>query len=71
EIGSGDGRLTSQYARQAAVVVAVEPDRARVALARRAAAADELPNVTYRVGSAERLHLGGGGFDIALFSWSL
>jgi 2-polyprenyl-3-methyl-5-hydroxy-6-metoxy-1,4-benzoquinol methylase len=70
EIGSGDGRLTLQYASQAARVLAVEPDRASVSLARRAAA-KELPHVTFRVGAAERVRLGGSGFDIALFSWSL
>ena len=71
EFGSGDGRLTGQYANRAAMVIAVEPDRARVALARRAAAQAKLTNITVRAGSAERVRLGGGGFDIALFSWSL
>ena len=71
EIGCGDGRLTRQYARLASTVVAIEPDRARIREARRAAAAEGLTNVLFRVGTAERLRLGGGQFDIVLFSWSL
>jgi 16S rRNA A1518/A1519 N6-dimethyltransferase RsmA/KsgA/DIM1 with predicted DNA glycosylase/AP lyase activity len=35
EIGSGDGRLTREYARLAKEVVAIEQDRAGVAIARR------------------------------------
>ena len=71
EIGCGDGRLTRQYAPLASTVVAIEPDPARIREARRAAATEGLTNVSFRVGTAERLRLGGGPFDIALFSWSL
>ena len=71
EIGCGDGRLTRQYAPLASSVVAIEPDPARIREARRAAATEGLTNVSFRVGTAERLRLGGGPFDIALFSWSL
>jgi ubiquinone/menaquinone biosynthesis C-methylase UbiE len=71
ELGCGDGRLTRQLAPLASNVVAVEPDPARIAEARRAAASEGISNVTFRVGSAERLRIGGGHFDIALFSWSL
>jgi ubiquinone/menaquinone biosynthesis C-methylase UbiE len=71
EIGCGDGRLTRQYAGVAASVVAIEPDAAKIRAARRAAAAEGLTNVVFRVGTAERVRLGGGPFDIALFSWSL
>lgn len=70
ELGCGDGRLTLQFAPLASRVVAIEPDPARIALARRAAAAEGISNVTFRVGSAERLRVG-GTFDVALFSWSL
>jgi ubiquinone/menaquinone biosynthesis C-methylase UbiE len=52
-------------------VVAVEPDRAKIALARRTAISEGFNNISFRVGSAERLRLGGDPFDIALFSWSL
>src|SRR5213593_2613312 len=71
EIGCGDGRLTRQYAPLAASVVAIEPDAAKIRAARLAAAAEGLTNVSFRVGTAERVRLGGGPFDIALFSWSL
>jgi ubiquinone/menaquinone biosynthesis C-methylase UbiE len=71
ELGCGDGRLTRQLAPLASRVVAVEPDPARIAHARHAASSDGISNVTFRVGSAERLHIGGGPFDVALFSWSL
>jgi ubiquinone/menaquinone biosynthesis C-methylase UbiE len=71
EIGCGDGRLTRQIAPLARSVHAIDPDPARVVAARRSAAQDGLTNVTFRVGTAERLRFGGGAFDIALFSWSL
>jgi ubiquinone/menaquinone biosynthesis C-methylase UbiE len=71
EIGCGDGRLTRQYAPFAASVVAVEPDPAKIAAARRAAAAEGVDNVSFRVGVAERARFGADPFDVALFSWSL
>ena len=71
EIGSGDGRLTREYARLAREVVAIEQDRAGVAIAREDFAVEGITNVVFRTGSAERVRLGGGAFDIALFSWSL
>lgn len=71
EIGCGDGRLTRMYAPLASRVVAIEPDSARIAAARRAAATEGVNNVSFRVGQAERVRLGGDQFDIALFSWSL
>jgi len=71
EIGSGDGRLTREYARLAKEVVAIEQDRTGVAIARQDFAVEGVTNVAFRTGSAERVRLGGGAFDIALFSWSL
>lgn len=71
EIGAGDGRLTRELAPLASSVLAIEPDPAKVALAKQLTAAEGISNVTFRVGSAERLGRGGGPFDIALFSWSL
>ena len=56
EIGCGDGRLTRQLALLANHVVAIEPDPAKIALARRLAASDGITNVSFRVKSAERLH---------------
>ncbi len=71
EIGCGDGRLTRQVARLASSVVAIEPDPAKIALALRQTASSGISNVSFRVGSAERLRLSGELFDVALFSWSL
>ena len=71
EVGSGDGRLTCQYARRAASVVAIEQDASSVALARRMADVEGTGNVSFRVGTAERVRLGGAPFDVVLFSWSL
>jgi ubiquinone/menaquinone biosynthesis C-methylase UbiE len=71
EIGCGDGRLTRQYAPLASHVVAIEPDSAQIALARRLAASEGINNVSFHVGSAERLRLRGPKFEVALFSWSL
>jgi ubiquinone/menaquinone biosynthesis C-methylase UbiE len=71
EIGCGRGRLTRQFAHLAASVVAVDPDPARIAVARRLAASEGMSNVSFRVASAERLRLSGEPFEVALFSWSL
>jgi ubiquinone/menaquinone biosynthesis C-methylase UbiE len=71
ELGCGYGRLTREFAPLASTVVAIEPDRAKIAFARHRAAAEGIGNVSFRVGSAERLRVGGAPFDVALFSWSL
>ncbi len=71
EIGCGDGRLTLQYAPQASKVVAIDPDSTSIAEARWAGASQGIHNVSFRVGSGERLPVRGAPFDIVLFSWSL
>ncbi|HKW72577.1 MAG TPA: class I SAM-dependent methyltransferase [Candidatus Dormibacteraeota bacterium] len=71
EIGSGDGRLTREFAQVASSVVAIEPDPVAVKLARKLTAAEGIQNVSFRVGSAERARLGTGRFDVVLFSWAL
>lgn len=71
EIGCGDGRLTRQLAPLASSVVAIEPDPAKIALARRLAASEGISNVSFRTNSAERSRLVGDPFEVALFSWSL
>jgi 2-polyprenyl-3-methyl-5-hydroxy-6-metoxy-1,4-benzoquinol methylase len=71
EIGCGDGRLTRQLAPLASGVVSIEPDSAKIALARRLAASEGITNVSFRIASAESLRLGGDPFEVALFSWSL
>ncbi len=71
ELGCGDGRLTRQLATLASSVVAVEPDRASLRRARRAAASEGIANVSFRGGFAERVRVAGAPFDVAFFSWSL
>jgi ubiquinone/menaquinone biosynthesis C-methylase UbiE len=71
EVGCGDGRLTFQYARTAGHVLAIDPDRPSIEDALDEQAWLRVPNVTFRVGSVERLPARGDPFDLALFSWSL
>jgi ubiquinone/menaquinone biosynthesis C-methylase UbiE len=71
EVGCGDGRLTFQYARTAAQVLAIDPDRASIEEALDQQARLDVPNVAFRVGSVEHLPSRGAPFDVALFSWSL
>ena len=71
EVGCGDGRLTFQYARTAARVLAFDPDRASIEEALDQQAALDIRNVAFRWGSIEHLPARGAPFDVALFSWSL
>jgi 2-polyprenyl-3-methyl-5-hydroxy-6-metoxy-1,4-benzoquinol methylase len=71
EVGCGDGRLTREIAPLASSVVAIEPDPAKIAVARRLAASEGISNVSFRVKSAERLRPNAGPFEVAIFSWSL
>ncbi len=71
EVGSGDGRLTTAIAVEAATVFAFDPDaeaiaRARARLPRRLRSA-----VTYTAGDALDVDLPGHAFDVVFFSWSL
>ena len=66
EIGCGDGRLTRLFAREAAAVIAVDPDATAVAeLAR------EFPHVDARAIGIETLVLPPQSVDVVLFAWSL
>jgi ubiquinone/menaquinone biosynthesis C-methylase UbiE len=71
EIGCGRGRLTREFAHLASRVVAIDPDPARIAEARRLKSSEGMTNVSFRVASAERLRPSGEPFEVALFSWSL
>ncbi len=71
EVGCGDGRLTFQYARTAAQVLAIDPDPASIEEALDQQAMLGVRNVAFRLGSIERVHSRGAPFDVALFSWSL
>jgi 2-polyprenyl-3-methyl-5-hydroxy-6-metoxy-1,4-benzoquinol methylase len=71
EVGCGDGRLTFQYARTAAQVLAFDPDRASIEDALDQQAMLDIRNVAFRLGSIEHVRARGAPFDVALFSWSL
>jgi 2-polyprenyl-3-methyl-5-hydroxy-6-metoxy-1,4-benzoquinol methylase len=66
EIGCGDGRMTSRYARSARSVIAIDPDAEAIAeLAR------ELPAVDARAIGVDELVLPPQSVDLVLFAWSL
>jgi len=71
EMGCGDGRLTPGIARDAAGVLAFDPDADAVARARRSLPAHLAERVRYRVASAKEIELERHSFDIVVFSWSL
>jgi ubiquinone/menaquinone biosynthesis C-methylase UbiE len=71
ELGCGDGRLTLPIARDAAHVLAFDPDDDAVERARRSLPAELVDRVTYRVASGKSIEVEPCSFDLALFSWSL
>jgi ubiquinone/menaquinone biosynthesis C-methylase UbiE len=71
ELGCGDGRLTVPIARDAARVLAFDPDTDRVEQARRSLPAELEQRVDYRVASGKEIEVERHAFDLALFSWSL
>jgi 16S rRNA A1518/A1519 N6-dimethyltransferase RsmA/KsgA/DIM1 with predicted DNA glycosylase/AP lyase activity len=66
EIGCGEGRLTRRVLRDAASIIAIDPDAA--AIARLAA---EWPGIDARAVPVDRLQLAPHTVDAVLFSWSL
>ena len=71
ELGCGDGRLTLGIARDAAYVLAFDPDAEAVDQARRALPAELADRVAYRVASGKETELEPLSFDLVVFSWSL
>jgi ubiquinone/menaquinone biosynthesis C-methylase UbiE len=71
EMGCGDGRLTLGIARDAAQVLAFDPDADAIERARRALPEELAERVTYRVASAKEIELEPQSFDLVVFSWSL
>lgn len=72
EIGAGDGRLAWPLAKEAALWVASDPDKAEVGAAEKDLAAEQGPaRVRLLVADGRALALAEAGFDLALFSWSL
>jgi tellurite methyltransferase len=71
ELGCGDGRLTVQFAGEAASVLAVDPDAEKIAQARRSLPPELEERVSYVVAGAAEVKAPRKRFDLALFSWSL
>ena len=71
ELGCGDGRLTAGIARDAAHVLAFDPDADRVAEARRSLPAELADRVAFRVASGTEIEIEPHAFDLVVFSWSL
>jgi 2-polyprenyl-3-methyl-5-hydroxy-6-metoxy-1,4-benzoquinol methylase len=71
EIGCGDGRLTRRLARLGSSIVAIDPDRESIRLARASLPKSFSGRVRYAVGSSGRLKFPARSFDIVVFAWSL
>ena len=71
DVGAGDGRLALGAAREAARVVAIDPDTAALARGRAAARRQGLRNLAFREGAAQSLMLPDASFDVLLLSWTL
>jgi ubiquinone/menaquinone biosynthesis C-methylase UbiE len=71
DIGAGEGRLALGAARDAASVLAVDPDRGALARGRAEAKRRGLSNLKFREGAAQSLRLPDASFDVVIFSWTL
>jgi ubiquinone/menaquinone biosynthesis C-methylase UbiE len=72
EVGCGDGRLTLRLAAFGPrSIEAVDPDPARIRLARKTLPADQAGLIRFHTAHAEKLKYPADEFDIAVFAWSL
>jgi ubiquinone/menaquinone biosynthesis C-methylase UbiE len=71
EIGCGDGRITLQYAADAAHVTAFDTDEEAIRAANAAMPQDLRDRVRFECADAAEIDLPAAEFDLALFSWSL
>jgi ubiquinone/menaquinone biosynthesis C-methylase UbiE len=71
ELGCGEGRLTVDIARDAAHVLAFDPDAEAIERARRSLPAELRERVSYRVASGREIEIERHSFDLTVFSWSL
>jgi ubiquinone/menaquinone biosynthesis C-methylase UbiE len=71
EIGCGEGRVTFQYASQAAHVVAIDPDAERIKTAKQNTPKALQGKVEFRIGKGEDLPFEAASYDIVFFTWSL
>lgn len=70
EIGCGDGRLTWQYAHQAAQVTGIDPDSESIAIAVKETPPELLETVTFSATGIEEFNPP-RPFDLVILSWSL
>ena len=70
EIGSGDGRLTWDYAGAARYVMAIDPDPGRVATARYQCPPVLRGSLSFSRAKVEALPFRNECFDIVLMAWS-
>ena len=71
ELGCGDGRLTLGIAREAASVLAFDPDWEAIERAQQSLPGELAERVVYRVASGNEIELEPRSFDLVVFSWSL
>jgi ubiquinone/menaquinone biosynthesis C-methylase UbiE len=71
ELGCGDGRLTAGIARDAASVLAFDPDAEAVDRARVALPSELAERVSFQVASGKTIEVEPHSFDLVVFSWSL
>jgi ubiquinone/menaquinone biosynthesis C-methylase UbiE len=71
ELGCGDGRLTTEIARDAACVHAFDTDAEAVARGRRTLPPELAERVMFEVASGNEIDVPRNAFDIVVFSWSL
>ena len=71
EIGCGDGRMTFEYAGEAASAFAIDPDEELIEQARAATPRGLRRRIRFEAADAAEIELPQREFDLALFSWSL
>jgi ubiquinone/menaquinone biosynthesis C-methylase UbiE len=71
EIGCGDGRMTFDYAGEAASVFAFDPEDELIEQARTATPRELRRRIRFEAADAAEIELPEREFDLALFSWSL
>ena len=71
EIGSGEGRLTWQYAKLARITIGIDPDLASLRVARVDRPFDLDHKVHFGCASSDYLPFTKETFDIAVLAWSL
>ena len=71
EVGSGEGRMTWQYAKAVQVTIGVDPDRDSLRIARVDRPHDLESKALFTCAASEYLPFSKETFDIAILAWSL